>query len=461
MYENKKILIAGLGKSGTAVLSALSGSGAELSIYDSRDIEWDEPGLYKSIIDRRISAYLNGVEPPDIDWDMIIKSPGVPPDLPFIRRATDKGIRLTGDIELAYEMDAGDFIAITGTNGKTTTTTLVGEIIRRAGLPGIITGNIGIPVMESVVSALGMGERPVFVTEISSFQLDTISDFRPKISAILNITPDHLDRHSTMEDYATVKARIFKNQGEDDILVYNTDDPLVNQLVSGSKAWQFPFSAAKALTNGTYAENGMIKIRDEKTGICEEIIKCSELRIPGRHNLENALAAVAISHAYGIQADVIAESLRRFSGVEHRMELITIIDGVKYINDSKGTNPDASSKAIEASEPGIFLIAGGFEKFADFKPFIGGFGDKVKSLLLIGETKQRFADEAKTVGFNKIRICDDLDMCIRICREHAEPGDTVLLSPASASWDMYKDFEERGNHFRRLVTDMERHGSSY
>jgi UDP-N-acetylmuramoylalanine--D-glutamate ligase len=453
-YAGKRVLIVGMGKSGVAAMKSFSREGADVAVYDAKDIEWGDKELFARIKEIGLPAYFNGAEPDPEGWDCIVKSPGVPSDLSFIKAAVAGGASLVSDLDPAYELAEGNFIAITGTNGKTTTTTLVGEIYRAAGVPFAVTGNIGTPVIETVE---GASPETIFVTEVSSFQLEDAREFRPKIAAILNLTPDHLDRHVTMESYGAAKAKVFARQTEDDYIVYNADDEAVIKLVENARSLHFPFSRTKSLKAGAMLKGGRLVICDPEASNGKreiDLIGADELRIPGAHNVENALAAAAIAYCGGICGKIIADSLRSFKGVEHRMEHVATIGGVKFVNDSKGTNPDASAKAIEASSPGILLIAGGYDKQSDFRPFIRGFGGKVKHLLLMGATAERFKEEAGDEGFKAVTVCKDMGECVRLGFELAVPGDTVLLSPASASWDMYSCFEERGEHFKRLVEEL-------
>jgi UDP-N-acetylmuramoylalanine--D-glutamate ligase len=456
-YAGKKVLIVGMGKSGAAAMKAFARAGASVTVYDAKDIEWGDRELFTRITELDIPRYFNGAEPESEGWDYLVKSPGVPPDLPFIAAAVKNGATLLSDLDPAYELADGDFIAITGTNGKTTTTTLVGEMYEAAGAPCAVTGNIGVPVIETVGKA---APGTVFITEISSFQLEDAREFRPKVAAILHLTPDHLDRHGTMENYGAAKAKVFAYQTKDDYLVYNADDAAVTQLVGEARSRHFPFSRMKELATGAMVRDGRLVIADPGRSVAQagggviDLIAVGELRIPGAHNVENALAAAAIAYCGGIAPKVIAASLRSFRGVEHRMEHVATIDGVNFVNDSKGTNPDASLKAIEASKPGILLIAGGYDKQSDFRPFVRAFGGKVKHLLLMGATAERFKAEAEAEGFTNATICKDMGACVRLGFELATPGDTVLLSPASASWDSYACFEERGDHFKKVVDDL-------
>ncbi|MDR2157463.1 MAG: UDP-N-acetylmuramoyl-L-alanine--D-glutamate ligase [Clostridiales Family XIII bacterium] len=444
-YKGKKALIVGMGKSGVAALELMSSFGADMAVYDAGDPGRD-PRTRDLIRASRARGFF-GRTPPAERWDYIVMSPGVPSDLPFVTAAVAAGATLTGDLELAYELDRGIFIAITGTNGKTTTTALVGEMFRNAGIDSAVTGNIGEPAIRSALQAK---RDRVLVTEVSSFQLETTSRFRPKIAAILNITPDHLDRHGTMECYGAAKAKVFANQRAEDFLIYNRDDEAVCRLVASGEAAKIPFSRTRRLDCGAFAEGGRIFLASG-CGVPVDLAAVSDLRIPGVHNLENALAAAAIAHRGGVDPSVIAATLAEFRGVAHRMEPVDVIDGIRFVNDSKGTNPDASVRAIAAAQPQIVLIAGGYDKQADFRPFIRAFGGKVSHLLLIGQTADALRRTAEAEGFRGALICADMEECVERGFALAEPGDTVLLSPACASWDMYGGFEERGDHFKRLV----------
>jgi len=444
----KKILIAGLGKSGTAAFDALFAGGAALYVFDDRDIEKDEPALFEKLKAAASGIYTGGEPVPDESWHCVIMSPGVPASLPFVLRARERGAKVLGELELSWRLGHGLYAAITGTNGKTTTTTLVGEIFSAAGLKNVVAGNIGTPIVSKSTEA---DDDTWLITEVSSFQLETILDFRPKIAAILNLTPDHLDRHKNMENYAAAKARIFENQEASDVLVYNADDEIVSKLADGARSMKTPFSRVGELERGAYVKDGMIVYSD--SGLIEMVVGTEELKIPGGHNLENALAATAISFAAGIDAGVIAQALRAFAGVEHRIELVAEIGGVRFVNDSKGTNPDASIKAIEAIGKDILLIAGGYDKGADFAGYIGAAAGKVKKFLLFGATAEKIRESALAGGFREedIITAGSMEKAVASGMELAEPGDTVLLSPACASWDMYTNYEERGAEFKSCV----------
>jgi len=428
-YKGKKVLVAGLGKSGTAAKEALISLGAEVFVRD------DNRGYFPA---------------PENKYDMLVLSPGVPPDLEYIQRAAAEGSEIIGELELFYRLSKGSIIAVTGTNGKTTTTALIGEIFKNAGKDTYVVGNIG-TAATSVFSVTR--DESWLITEASSFQLETIKDFRPCISVILNITPDHLDRHKNMRNYIEAKANVFKNQREDDYFVVNYDNDNAYGLTPECKAKIVPFSCVTELPFGVFVKDGVIVCRDENrelTGICE----AGRLFIPGGHNLENALAATAAAYFAGIPVHVIAETLSTFKGVPHRLELCGEIRGVSFINDSKATNPDAAIKAITAVEKPIILIAGGYDKKSEFDEFIGSFGDKVKMMVLLGDTAKDIKEAAEKKGFRNCVIVSDMEECVRTAFESAVWGDAVLLSPACASWDMYDSFEERGEQFKNCVLKL-------
>ncbi|MDR2610782.1 MAG: UDP-N-acetylmuramoyl-L-alanine--D-glutamate ligase [Clostridiales Family XIII bacterium] len=456
-YGGKRILIAGFARSGRAALGALSGVAGYIAVYDAKAAEAIGPDTDRRVAGFGAEPYFGGAAPPaDARFDMVVLSPGVPPEIAAVRAAVAAGATLTGDLDLAFDFGPALFVAITGTNGKTTTTALTGGIWKNAGRVSEVTGNIGTPVVESVMNAPTGCE---FITEVSSFQLDAIEKggFRPHIAALLNLTPDHLDRYKTMENYGAAKARVFMNQGKDDFLVLNADDAGVMALATRAAAdgrgpGKILFSRKTRVEDGAFAEDGKLFVA--QGGAARYLMDTADIYIPGNHNLENALAAAAMAVCGGIADDIIADTLRHFKGVAHRMELIDVIDGVRFVNDSKGTNTDASQKAIDAIADGIILIAGGYEKNADFTEFIRGFGGKVKHAVLLGETAERFAETAAANGFTDYTIVKDMDEAVRLGYRLAQPGFTVLLSPASASWDRYDNFEQRGDHFRALVAEL-------
>jgi len=451
-FNNKKVLVIGLGKSGIAAAQALVNQGANVSVQDNKTAEEMDPQLITYLENEKVTCYFTEMPKNPADFDMVVLSPGVPTDLQFIKDAEAKGVWVAGELELAYQLGHGKYIGITGTNGKTTTTTLVGEIFQNADLKAEVVGNIGVAVTtKSVLST----EDTWMITEVSSFQLETIKYFHPVVSAILNLTPDHMDRHKTLVEYGRVKARIFENQTAADFLVINYDDKACYKLAHTAKATVVPFSRKEILPFGAFVKDGFLTIRDQ-TGKEIQFCRQDELMIPGTHNLENALAAAAVAYFAGIPADVITRTLQTFAGVEHRIEFVDEIDGVRFVNDSKGTNPDAAIKAIEAIAAPIILIAGGYDKGSDFDELIDAFPGKVELALLMGKTAVKIKEAAEKKGFDKTIILKDMEACVTEAFRQAKPGTTVLLSPACASWDMYDNFEQRGRHFKDCVAGLEK-----
>lgn len=448
--RGKRVLVVGLGKSGKAAVKALSECGAVVSVQDSSAADKLDTQFLRHMQNNNITAWL-GTEPPDMGaYDMIVMSPGVPPSLGFIQKAREAGAEIIGELELAYRLGRGSFIAITGTNGKTTTTTLVGEIFEASGKKTSVVGNIGNPV---VTASMGTSPDDWLITEVSSFQLETVSDFRPVVSAILNLTPDHLNRHGTMENYGLTKARIAANQGPEDWLVINMDDERAFGLSKHTAARIVPFSMKTEPEFGAYMDGSKVTVKDTE-GVRHVICDRSEIRIIGDHNVENVLAASAVCFFAGVSTDVIAETVKAFNGVEHRIEYCGTIDGVDYYNDSKGTNVDAAVIAIKALKDRIILIAGGDGKGQDFSGLADHLDGAVKELILLGRDAGIIEECAREHGFTRIYNCKDMPECVRKAAELAEQGDRVLLSPACASWDMYANFEQRGKHFKECLKEM-------
>ena len=450
-----KAIIIGMGKSGKCAMYALNDLGYELSIQDSKSIEKAEPEIRSFCKENNIEEFY-GTMPDDFSgYDMMVLSPGVDPEKDFVVSAKNAGCEIVGELELAFRLAKGTFIGITGTNGKTTTTTLVGEIFNESGRKTNVVGNIGLPVISVAQNST---EEDWMVTEVSSFQLQTVSKFRPKVSAILNLTPDHLNRHHTMELYGEAKAAIWQNQGEGDYLILNADDPVLMKLCLNDvdrelKATLVLFSRKKELDLGAYLSGTKLVLKDEE-GTVHEIVDRSELKIIGDHNVENALAAAAICFFSGIDMETIRKVLRSFGGVEHRLEYVDEIDGVKYYNDSKGTNTDAASIAIKALEKDIILIAGGDAKEQDFTGFAKELDGKVKTVILFGRDRNLIKEAMDKAGYTNYLELNDLEECVNKAHELAVPGDKVLLSPACASWDMYPNFEVRGKHFKDCVKQI-------
>lgn len=448
--KGKKILVVGMGKSGMASVKVLKKLGAIVAIQDTKTEDELEPSFGRYLENEGIcEKYFRCIPSQITDFDMIVLSPGVPTDLDWIRNAALANVEVVGEFELAYRLSKAEYVAITGTNGKTTTTTLVGDIFYAAGRRTSVVGNIGKAVISQAIDS---NEGDWMVAEASSFQLETTKLFRPLVSAILNLTPDHLNRHKTLEAYGEAKARINMNQTSDDYLVYNYDDKATIKLVEKCKARLVPFSRTKMLDYGAFVEDGKITIRDDESSY--QLCGVDELKIIGNHNVENALAAAAISYFAGIDVETISETLRKFPGVEHRIEFSGTVDDVRYYNDSKGTNVDAAVTALKALKDNIILIAGGDGKGQDFTELTRAFEGHVKSLILLGRDAPIIEKNARDVGFDNIYNCKDMSACVAKARELAVSGDKVLLSPACASWDMYDNYEQRGNHFKSCVEDM-------
>ncbi|MTI70754.1 MAG: UDP-N-acetylmuramoyl-L-alanine--D-glutamate ligase [Firmicutes bacterium] len=448
--KNKKILVLGLGISGISTAKALTKMGANVIINDSKSKEQLKEQL-KDIKDINATFYLgtNSIDLNDID--LIIKSPGVPLDVDIIKEAKDNNIEVITDIELAYRISSNNFIAITGTNGKTTTTTLVGEIFENSNRNCHVTGNIGVGILWELVNSK---EDESFIIETSSFQLESIKTFKPNTSVIINVTPDHIKWHKNFENYFNAKKKVFLNQDNKDYTILNYDDPLLKNLDDEIKSNVLYFSQKEELKKGIYIKDENIVINDGKN--IKTVMKYRDIKIPGKHNLENALAAVAVAWVNDIDIDVIKNSLNNFEGVEHRLEYVDNVNGVNYYNDSKGTNPNASMKALEALNKPIILIAGGYDKGSEFKEFIEAFNGKVKSLILLGETKEIIKKTAKKLGYNDIYLVKDMDDAVKKASLVSERGDNVLLSPACASWDMYSSYEQRGKDFKKCVYNLRR-----
>lgn len=438
MFENKKFLVCGMARSGQAAALVLRQLGALVTASDAKtEINWDYNPAEKGISLRL------GENPEDFvaEFEHIIISPGISVYAPFVKKAQAAGIPVWGEAELAYRLCPCDMVAITGTNGKTTVTTLVGEILKKHNSGTVIAGNIGVP-LTSLVTELTPAN--MVVAEISSFQLETISAFRPKISAILNMTEDHLDRHHTMENYIAAKCRIFENQRQDENCVLNYDNSITKVLKSPCRTVYF--SAKERLDYGVFLESGYIV--SNITGEEIRIAKIDELRVMP----ENALAATALSLLAGASPAQIAETLREFQGVPHRLEFVATIDGADYYNDSKATNTDAAVKALEAfTDRPIILIAGGYDKQTDFTPWVKMFAGRVVQLILIGQTASQIAKTCDAENFLSYVYAENLQDAVARAKEVAKPRSAVLFSPACASFDMFKNFEQRGEIFKNSV----------
>ncbi len=449
--RDKKILVVGMGKSGKAAIDALLCFGAKVYAQDASDPSKIDEAFREHLTGAGVETFFGRIPEDMSAFDMLVLSPGVPVDLPFICEARDSGAEILGELELAYRLTPAEFAAITGTNGKTTTTTLVGEIFRAAGRKTAVVGNIGEPV---VTEAMNADEDEWLITEVSSFQLETTKEFRPAISAILNLTPDHLNRHKTMEAYGNAKARVTVMQSEDEFLIINGDDPAAMALSAQSRAKIIPFSRKTVPAGaGAYLDGTGMYVRD-LSGEAHYICDTGDLKIIGDHNVENALAAAAMCFFAGIDPETIGRAIREFPGVEHRIEFCGNVNGVDYYNDSKGTNVDASVIAIKALRNNILLIAGGDGKSQDFTGLAEHFDGAVTALILLGRDAPIIEEAARKAGFTEIYNCSTMEECVRTAADRARPGDKVLLSPGCASWDMYPNYEVRGRHFKQCVKDI-------
>jgi len=450
-FKGKKVLIIGAGKSGLAAANLLSTEQADIILYDDKKLNEEEVRgkLSKDFNGRIISEKLSDEDCPNPDY--LILSPGVPIDSPMVLKYKEKGACIIGEVELAYYYTKGKIVAVTGTNGKTTTTALTGALMKKKYDNTLVGGNIGIPYTEICLKSSDDG---VTVAEMSSFQLDTTVTFHPYISMILNITPDHLDRHHTMENYINAKFNCTKNQTEDELCILNYEDETLRKKADGIKAKICWFSSKTPLKDGMVYEDGAIY--EVKDGVREKVINVDEMMLIGRHNYENVMAAVAAARFMNVPMELIREGLREFKPVEHRIEYVETVNGVKYYNDSKGTNPDASIQAVKAMTGPTFLIGGGYDKGSEYDEWIESFDGKIKKLLLMGQTRDKIAACAIKHGYNDLVFVESMEEAVDYCYNNAVSGDTVLLSPCCASWGMFKNYEERGRIFKDLVIKKSR-----
>ena len=451
--KNKKVLVFGSGISGIAAAVLLEKSGAETIIYDGNE-KLDVQEIKNKVNEKAGKEckvrVIVGELPEDVKagLDIAVLSPGIPCDLPLVEEFRARNIEITGEIELAYSVGKGNVYAITGTNGKTTSTTLLGEIMKAYFPEVYVVGNIGNPYTSV---ALEQSENAVTVAEISSFQLETIKTFRPHACAITNITPDHLNRHHSMEEYIRVKKLINMNQTASDAIVLNYEDEILREFGKEAKGQVIFFSSRRKLEKGLYYEDGRVVIANGSTE--SVLVNTDELHLLGLHNFENIMTAVGIALFAGVDIETIRKVVRDFRGVEHRIEFVGEIDGIRYYNDSKGTNPDAAIKAIQAMNRPTLLIGGGYDKESSYEEWINSFDGKVKKLVLIGQTKEKIAQAALSCGFPEkdIVLCEDLREAVDVCKREARSGDAVLLSPACASWGQFDNYEQRGRMFKEFV----------
>ena len=449
--QNKRVLVVGTGISGIGAVKALQHIGAKPILYDANDKLQEADIRAKFETDAEVEIVLGNL-PKEMEEqvELVILSPGVPTDTEFVNAFRDRGIKIWGEIELAYELGKGRVVGITGTNGKTTTTSLVGEIMAAYYEHVDVVGNIGNPY---TLTALDAKEDTITVAEISSFQLETIENFKPDVSAILNITPDHLNRHHTMENYVAAKEAITRNQTKEQTCVLNYENEYTRAFGEKCPAQVVWFSSVRKLENGFYQEGE--DIYEAVNGKAERIMSIHDMNLVGTCNVENVMAAIAISRAMGVPMHIILNVIKEFKAVEHRIEFVATKKGVDYYNDSKGTNPDAAIQGIKAMSKPTILIGGGYDKQSEYDEWIKAFGDKVKCLVLIGQTREKIAECARKYGVRNIVMADTFREAFDICVENAQSGDAVLLSPACASWGMFPNYEVRGKMFKEFVEQLE------
>lgn len=446
-----------MARSGLAAARYLLRQGAVLVVNDSKSEE-DLKGICQELESMGDVRFILGRNPNTDevqDIDMAVVSPGVPLDLDYIMAIKNNRKKVISEIELAYQAGLKKnirFVGITGTNGKTTTTSLVGEIFKAQGVETYVVGNIGNPAIEAVEMA---GDGAVLVTELSSFQLESIDMFSPTASTVLNLTEDHLNRHHTMENYAKAKARIFENQVDDTVCILNYDDPITRSMAEDCHADVVFFSRKDKFERGIYLDDdNNIIVNNEIEEIA--LLKADELSLPGGHNLENCMAAIGLTLALGVEIEVLVKVLKTFKAVEHRLEYVDTVKGVKYVNDSKGTNPDSTIKAVQSYKDPIILIAGGYDKGSDFNELFEIAKDYVRSVVILGQTGDLIEETARKHGFTDLYRVNDLKEAVEKSAQIAKEKDIVLLSPACASWGMYNNYEERGREFKKLVADLEK-----
>ncbi len=447
---NQTILVAGGGISGIGAAGMLLETGKSVILYDSNE-NLDQEELRAHFPGREMEIVLGALSDEVVSRiEACVISPGIPMKAPFVKKLKDAGVPVWSEIEAAFRHAKGRLAAITGTNGKTTTTALTGQILGNYYESSFVVGNIGTAYTKE---ALNTKENSVTVAEISSFQLESIDTFHPQVSAILNLTPDHLDRHGSMEEYIRVKELVVKNQTGGDVCVLNYEDQALRSFGDGLSIKVFWFSSKRRIPGGIYLEGSSIV--SEISGKREVLVNVGELQILGIHNYENAMAASAVSYAMGVPLDVIRNTLREFKAVEHRIEFVVERNGVAYYNDSKGTNPDAAIQGIRAMVRPTVLIAGGYDKGSVYGQWLEACKGKMKALILLGATAEKIAKEAKSLGFDQIFMASSMEEAMELAKKLAEPGDAVLLSPACASWGMFKNYEERGKIFKELARKIE------
>ncbi|WP_028531275.1 UDP-N-acetylmuramoyl-L-alanine--D-glutamate ligase [Paenibacillus sp. UNC217MF] len=466
-YQGKRVVVLGLAKSGVSAAQLFHKFGAVVTVNDKKDRDKCPEA---SVLEALGICVVCGHHPDNLideQVSLVVKNPGIPYTAPPVARAVELGIEVVTEVEVAYQLSPAPIIGITGSNGKTTTTTWVGKTLEAAGMKPIVAGNIGTPLCQAAEDA---DEDNTLVVELSSFQLKGTSAFRPRIACLLNIAETHLDYHGSMEDYVNSKARLFANMGSEDIAVLNADDETCCSLASDIQATKWWVSSMKRVERGVFVEPSYeFEAKEEErmivyadgTGQLHRIFSVVELGIPGRYNVDNALAACAISIAAGVEPSALAEPLRSFQGVEHRLEFVCEQDGVKYYNNSKATNTKATLMALGAFERNIILIAGGLDRGLDFHELIPIMGERVKAVVTMGQTRHILKQVAEKAGLTDISVVDNVDHAADAVKEavdmahaYAKPGDIILLSPACASWDMFPSYEDRGRMFKAAVHSL-------
>ena len=451
-YEKKKVLVVGMARSGVAAAQLLRASGAEVTVNDSKteaELGTQLAPLEGLQLTRRFGCgateLLDGM-------DCLVISPGIPDSAPFVVKAKEAGIYVTGELELAAQLSRGTLVAVSGTNGKTTTVSLLGEIFANSGKTTHVVGNIGYPFS---LAALVSKPEDVIVCEVSSFQMETADTFHPHVALLTNITEDHLNRHGTMEVYTALKMRMFARQTEDDWAIFNADDEGLKGLSEQVSSRVLQFSRIRETENGAFVRNGQIFFR--QGGSEKKICRTDEIYIPGPHNLENALGAVCAAMAMKVPVPVIRHSLKTFKGVEHRIEKVRELDGVTYINDSKGTNPDSTIKAVQTMTNPTVIILGGYDKHTSFDSLSREIRESgmIHRAILIGETAELIRNSLERAGYRETEAAGSLGEAVEKARAAAHEGWNVLLSPACASFDMFKDYEERGRVFKEIVNGLQ------
>jgi UDP-N-acetylmuramoylalanine--D-glutamate ligase len=450
--RNKRVLVVGLARTGLATALFCAARGARVTATDTR-AEKELGDSTASLRNAGVGLEFGGHRQELIlDADLIIPSPGVPADAPLLRSARAKGVTIWSEIELAGRFLKGRLIGITGSNGKTTTSSLIEHILRSAGFSTILAGNIGTPLISSVDKS---SDKSVTVAELSSFQLELIETFRPNISVFLNLTPDHLDRHHTLESYGAAKARIFENQTEADNAILNADDPGTTPYAP-TKPQVYWFSRKQRVAQGAFVKENEILFR--RDGVEEPVLQLTDIPLAGAHNVENVLAAVAATRLVGAEPAAIAKGVRSFAGVEHRLEFVAEIGGVRFYNDSKATNVDATLKALDAFPGRILIILGGKDKGSDYTLLQAPLREKAILALLIGAAAGKI--EKQIAGSVAIEQAGTIERAVETAAHAARAGDIVLLAPACASFDQFQNYEHRGRVFKELVHQLERQATS-